>query len=340
MSGKVVSGNKQWPHAPEAMLRGRLVYTVKFYGEQEVQQAKGTEPIKEAVRKMKFNKQVRRAEGQKVTPKVELCINVDGISIQDPKSKVQQYKFPLHHISYCADDKVEKKLFTFIAKEGTTGKHLCFVLGSEKNAEEITLTIGQAFDLAYKRFLEKKDTQQDQQKQFILLQQQVEKLQLENKTLKSRIAELEAEKNYSNALNKSIPAQSAPQVSANQSANPTFSTLDDFLQPSPMISGKVATPVDTQASATSNGASVFLPPPPTTKPSSRTNSPNLRQLAQNDTLTQTTAPTGTSTSFDAFGMPSFNPGDLDEMENGFKGGKLAIGVEEFGLNSFDPLGIY
>ena len=40
-------------------------------------------------------------------------------------------------------------------------------------AEEITLTIGQAFDLAYKRFLEKKDSQQDQQKQNTLLQQQV-----------------------------------------------------------------------------------------------------------------------------------------------------------------------
>ena len=48
-------GNKNWPHAPEALLRGRLVYNVKFYGDQEVQQAKGTEPIKEAVRKMKVS---------------------------------------------------------------------------------------------------------------------------------------------------------------------------------------------------------------------------------------------------------------------------------------------
>ena len=48
-------GNKNWPHAPESLLRGRLVYNVKFYGDQEVQQAKGTEPIKEAVRKMKVS---------------------------------------------------------------------------------------------------------------------------------------------------------------------------------------------------------------------------------------------------------------------------------------------
>lgn len=92
--------------------------------------------------------------------------------------QVQKYKFPLHHISYCADDKTEKKLFTFIAKDGATGKHHCFVLGSERNAEEITLTIGQAFDLAYKRFLDKQGTQMEKEKQFMLLQQQVRLLTL------------------------------------------------------------------------------------------------------------------------------------------------------------------
>lgn len=40
-------------------------------------------------------------------------------------------------------------------------------------AEEITLTIGQAFDLAYKRFLEKQGNQMEKEKQFMLLQQTV-----------------------------------------------------------------------------------------------------------------------------------------------------------------------
>jgi len=38
---------------------------------------------------LQFNKQLRKAEGQKVTPKVELLINVDGIALQDPKTKVR-----------------------------------------------------------------------------------------------------------------------------------------------------------------------------------------------------------------------------------------------------------
>lgn len=61
------------------------------------------------------------------------------------------HQYPLHRISYCADDKGEKKFFSFIAKESAENEqHSCFVFVSDKLAEEITLTIGQAFDLAYK----------------------------------------------------------------------------------------------------------------------------------------------------------------------------------------------
>jgi len=61
------------------------------------------------------------------------------------------------------------KIQTFSADFGNSWHHrnCCF------QAEEITLTIGQAFDLAYKRFLEKKGNQMEKEKQFMLLQQQV-----------------------------------------------------------------------------------------------------------------------------------------------------------------------
>ncbi len=42
-------------------------------------------------------------------------------------------------------------------------------------AEEITLTVGQAFDLAYKRFLESSSKDMDVKKQFLLLQKKVRK---------------------------------------------------------------------------------------------------------------------------------------------------------------------
>lgn len=43
--------------------------------------------IKESIRKLKFNQQVRKSEGSKV-PKVELTISVEGVALQDPKTKV------------------------------------------------------------------------------------------------------------------------------------------------------------------------------------------------------------------------------------------------------------
>ncbi|EGW14242.1 PTB domain-containing engulfment adapter protein 1, partial [Cricetulus griseus] len=69
-------------------------------------------------------------------------------------SQEVQHNCQLHRISFCADDKTDKRIFTFICKDSESNKHLCYVFDSEKCAEEITLTIGQAFDLAYRKFLE------------------------------------------------------------------------------------------------------------------------------------------------------------------------------------------
>ena len=61
---------------------------------------------------------------------MEVTISVDGVAVQEPKGKKILHQFPLHQISYSADDKAEKKYFTFIAKEGES--HRCFVFASDK----------------------------------------------------------------------------------------------------------------------------------------------------------------------------------------------------------------
>ena len=40
--------------------------------------------------------------------------------------------FFFFRISYCADDKAEKRFFSFIAKEAEEEKHTCFVFVSDK----------------------------------------------------------------------------------------------------------------------------------------------------------------------------------------------------------------
>ena len=44
----------------------------------------------------------------------------------------------------------DKRVFSFIAKAEEGVRHDCFVFLSDKLAEQITLTVGEAFDLAYK----------------------------------------------------------------------------------------------------------------------------------------------------------------------------------------------
>lgn len=62
-------------------------------------------------------------------------------------------------------------------------------------AEEITLTIGQAFDLAYRRFVETSGREVEMRRQLLILQKRVQGLEDENQTLKLRITQLATLKN-------------------------------------------------------------------------------------------------------------------------------------------------
>ncbi|XP_005736922.1 PTB domain-containing engulfment adapter protein 1 isoform X1 [Pundamilia nyererei] len=182
--------DKSWMHTPEALAKHYIAYNAKFLGNTEVEAPKGTEVVKDAVRKLKFQRHIKKSEGQKI-PKVELQISIYGVKILDPKTKDVQHNCQLHRISFCADDKTDKRIFTFICKDSESNKHLCYVFDSEKCAEEITLTIGQAFDLAYKKFLESGGKDVETRKQIGTLQKRIQELETENSELKKQLLELE-----------------------------------------------------------------------------------------------------------------------------------------------------
>ncbi|XP_055330946.1 PTB domain-containing engulfment adapter protein 1-like isoform X2 [Paramacrobiotus metropolitanus] len=191
------SGNmpgSPWIHPPGALQGAHVAYLVKFLGCTEVESAKGLEVVKAGIQKMRFSSHLKRSEGSKI-PKMELTISIDGVAIQEPKTKRILYQYPLYRISYCADDKAEKRFFCFIAKEENPSteqtQHRCFVFVSDRLAENITLTIGQAFDLAYRRFLETSGREMEMRKQILILQKRARLLERENADLKQRIAQLE-----------------------------------------------------------------------------------------------------------------------------------------------------
>jgi hypothetical protein len=304
---------------------------VKFLGDVEVDQPKGSEMVRDAIRKMKFNKQIKKAEGQK-PPKVELLISIDNITILEPKSKVVQFQYPLHHVSYCADDKSDKKMFTFIARDRHTEKHRCFVFDSEKCAEEITLTLGQAFDLAYKRFLESSSKHIDTKKQLLVLQHKVNELTNENVHLKERVAFLEKLLDH-----KQHEVVNGTARSSEMSLNtpPTVATSNDrlpVLSPPPPVPSRSHIP--TQSPTPSPAVDLFG-----SAPFSTSQSPCQPAVPFHH-------PSDTVADDDPFGMPTFSPTstqsfhfehehDIMDIQASFSRG-LSIGTEDFSLEDFDP----
>ncbi|XP_060077308.1 PTB domain-containing engulfment adapter protein 1-like isoform X2 [Ylistrum balloti] len=355
LSGNMRAANKQWVHPPETLLRGHIVYNVKFLGESEVENPKGTEVVKDAIRKRKFNKHIKKAEGQK-PPKVELTISADGVTVQDPKTKMIMHQYALHRISYCADDKSDKRMFTFIAKAGDSNQHFCYVFDSEKCAEEITLTIGQAFDLAYRRFLETSSRDFDLKKQYLMLQKKVQSLEKENLTLKLRVQELERQQTTTdNMRNQQLQAAKQSTV-GRRLENLLFDENNTYSQPK--TNGTNGT---VPSSGQSSG--ILSPPPPSSR--SRTHSqtqplqmtsptqPTNSQAAGKDAFGATpfgSNPVGGQAKEDPFGMPSFNPNSSMEIDQaiqnmdkflldaqeGFSKG-LSMGSEDFSLADLDPL---
>ncbi|XP_069119706.1 PTB domain-containing engulfment adapter protein 1-like isoform X6 [Argopecten irradians] len=352
LGGNMRAANKQWVHPPETLLRGHIVYNVKFLGESEVENPKGTEVVKDAIRKRKFNKHIKKAEGQK-PPKVELTISADGVTVQDPKTKMIMHQYALHRISYCADDKSDKRMFTFIAKAGDSNQHFCYVFDSEKCAEEITLTIGQAFDLAYRRFLETSSRDFDLKKQYLMLQKKVQGLEKENLTLRLRVQELERQQTTSDNIRNQQLQAAKPSGAGRRLENLVFD--DSHIYSEPKTNG-------TNGTAAPSGSSGILSPPP---PSSRSRTHSQQQPMQLSSPSQPTnsqaagkdvfgatpfGAAGGQVKEDPFGMPSFNPNSsmeidqaiqsmdkfLLDVQEGFSQG-LSMGSEDFSLADLDPL---
>uniref|UniRef100_A0A915Q0K0 PID domain-containing protein n=1 Tax=Setaria digitata TaxID=48799 RepID=A0A915Q0K0_9BILA len=182
--------SSKWIHPPDVLLNGRVEYSVKMLGFAEVSEPKGTHVIRDAIHAIRFQLQVNRGvtghSGAKLK-KVDLQINVDGLTVIEAKTKMILFKYPLHRISFCADDKQDKRVFSFIAKAESSSRHDCFVFLSEKLAEQITLTVGEAFDLAYQKFLEKNGRDLENKKQLIMLRKRIAELEQENNELKEKL---------------------------------------------------------------------------------------------------------------------------------------------------------
>lgn len=81
---KNAKNGRNWLHAPDALVNGHVAYLVKFFGSTPVDQPKGIEVVKEAIRRLQFTQQIKKAEGgnNAKLKKVEITISVDGVAVQ------------------------------------------------------------------------------------------------------------------------------------------------------------------------------------------------------------------------------------------------------------------
>uniref|UniRef100_T2M3D6 PTB domain-containing engulfment adapter protein 1 n=1 Tax=Hydra vulgaris TaxID=6087 RepID=T2M3D6_HYDVU len=199
---------------------GFVVFRAKYLGCIPVQKSKGVEVIKEAIRKLKIAHQLKKSEAgikESKLMKVEIHISMNWIKIINSKSKVMVCNRPLHRVSYCADDNTDKKIFSFIAKDQESNTHSCFVLKCEKEATDLTLTFGEAFDLAYKRYIQTEKEELKKNKELINISAHIEEFKKENPKFQKGIEAstlLSSPRQMDEPLTRTVPLSASARLSS------------------------------------------------------------------------------------------------------------------------------
>eukprot|EP00731_Ephydatia_muelleri_P032200 Em0023g707a len=100
---------------------------------------------------------MQHAKGRKgKLQKVEMTVSSRYLKLVDitygGKSKLDEV--PLYRVSYCTVDPAYEKVFCYICRNGETKQLEChaFLCDSSSKAEAITLTVAQAFNIAYEQW--------------------------------------------------------------------------------------------------------------------------------------------------------------------------------------------
>jgi len=221
-------GNRKWIHEKKQLVDNFVIYQAKYLGCTQVDSPRGIDVVKDAIKKIQFQRELKKSESGKKgskLQKVEVWVSVDVIKIIASKTKEVITQKPLHRISYCADDHNDKKLFSFIAKEQESKVHNCYAFITEREAAEFTVTLGQAFDLAYKRYIAKGRQESKDNREVLDLKRQVEQAKAENEALRQKLSDsVNSESRRSESINSNGSESSLPAVT--QESKPSL--LVDF----------------------------------------------------------------------------------------------------------------
>ncbi|KAM8809269.1 low density lipoprotein receptor adapter protein 1-like [Eudromia elegans] len=136
---------ENWTDMREPLLEG-MCFTLKYLGMTLVEKPKGEDMAAAAIRRIVAMARVGARKFQKVI----LTVSPRGISLQDAETKELVENISIYRISYCTTDKLQNKVFAYVAQSQESGALEChaFLSPKKKIAQAVTLTVAQAFHMA------------------------------------------------------------------------------------------------------------------------------------------------------------------------------------------------
>uniref|UniRef100_A0A8C6NBP5 Uncharacterized protein n=1 Tax=Melopsittacus undulatus TaxID=13146 RepID=A0A8C6NBP5_MELUD len=145
-SGRHKKLPENWTDTRETLLEGML-FSLKYMGMTLVEQPKGEELSAAAVKRIVAT---AKASGKKLQ-KVTLKVSPRGIVLNDSRTNELIENVSIYRISYCTADKIHDKVFAYIAQNQLNENLEChaFLCTKRKMAQAVTLTVAQAFKIAF-----------------------------------------------------------------------------------------------------------------------------------------------------------------------------------------------
>ncbi|XP_049734268.1 low density lipoprotein receptor adapter protein 1 isoform X1 [Loxodonta africana] len=152
---------ENWTDTRETLLEGML-FSLKYLGMTMVEQPKGEELSAAAVKRIVAT---AKASGKKLQ-KVTLKVSPRGIILTDSITNQLIENVSIYRISYCTADKMHDKVFAYIAQSQHSETLEChaFLCTKRKMAQAVTLTVAQAFKVAFEFWQVSKEEKEKREK--------------------------------------------------------------------------------------------------------------------------------------------------------------------------------
>ncbi|XP_066231564.1 low density lipoprotein receptor adapter protein 1 [Saccopteryx leptura] len=152
---------ENWTDTRETLLEGML-FSLKYLGMTLVEQPKGEEMSAAAVKRIVAT---AKASGKKLQ-KVTLKVSPRGIILTDSITNQLIENVSIYRISYCTADKMHGKVFAYIAQSQHNENLEChaFLCTKRKMAQAVTLTVAQAFKVAFEFWQVSKEEKEKREK--------------------------------------------------------------------------------------------------------------------------------------------------------------------------------